>query len=163
MNFSAYLICITTFFLADVLIIYISTSAIYYYNYSYYYSNFNIKEKFIISTLSPQTSNIKTQSKSLVLIHWKRKLIMKTFQTAISPLLIVLCLCGLGVFEHHGQPRLYLTIFYILISWLIYIYIIIKVRLFLQRFTIMLPMSIVTSIVFAVLNIHLNLFYNKVW
>jgi len=87
---------------------------------------------------------------------------MKTFRTAISPLLIVLCLCGLGVFERRDRPRLRHTVLYILVLWLLIIYVIVAVQIFLRRFAIVLPMGVTTSVAFAVLYILCNLFHNKV-
>ncbi|EZA58582.1 hypothetical protein X777_14744 [Ooceraea biroi] len=87
---------------------------------------------------------------------------MKNIQTAISPLLILLCLCGFGVFEYpRGRSRFYSTIFYILIVWLLYTYIIIEVTTFLRRFNLELFVIIKTSITFAILTILLSLHYNK--
>ncbi|XP_011868451.1 PREDICTED: uncharacterized protein LOC105562319 [Vollenhovia emeryi] len=87
---------------------------------------------------------------------------MEKIRTAISPLLTVLCLCGFGVFEYpQNQPRFYLTIFYILISWLSYAYIVFKTKLFLQRNELDYPMFNHTNMVFAILYMLFNFYYNK--
>lgn len=89
---------------------------------------------------------------------------MKNIQEAISPLLFILCLCGFGMFEYpRGRPRLYFTVLYILISWLLYIYIIIQAKTFLGRFNMDLFLITKTSIIFAVLTVLLNLYFNKVY
>ncbi|CAL1676349.1 unnamed protein product [Lasius platythorax] len=87
---------------------------------------------------------------------------MKNVQAAISPLLIVLCLCGFGVFEYpQNQPKLYLSILYILISWLLHIYLIIETRIYCQTFKIDLDMSIETNIISGVLYMLLTFYYDK--
>ncbi|EZA58584.1 hypothetical protein X777_14746 [Ooceraea biroi] len=87
---------------------------------------------------------------------------MKNIQTAISPLLILLCLCGFGVFEYpRGRSRFYPTILYILVVWLLYIYIITEVTTFLRRFNIELFIITKTSITFTILTTLLSLHYNK--
>ncbi|XP_071631945.1 uncharacterized protein [Temnothorax longispinosus] len=87
---------------------------------------------------------------------------MKNIQMAISPLLTVLCLCGFGVFGYpQNQLRFCLTIFYILILWLSYIYIFFKTRIFLQRNKLEFPMFAYTNVVFAILYMLFNFYHNK--
>ncbi|CAL1676350.1 unnamed protein product [Lasius platythorax] len=90
---------------------------------------------------------------------------MKNIQAAIRPLSIVLCLCGVGVFEYpEGRPRLCLTILYILLSRLSYTYFIIRAMIFFNNFEIDLPMITTTYIMyisFAIAYILFSLYYNK--
>lgn len=86
---------------------------------------------------------------------------------AIFPLLIVLCLCGFDVFEYpQGQPRLLFSIFYILISWSLHIYLIIKAKIFCQTvklFKFDLPIQVIANMIIGMLNVVLTLYYDKVW
>jgi len=88
---------------------------------------------------------------------------MKNIQMAISPLSIVLCLCGFGVFEYpQKQPRFCFTIFYILISWLSYAYIAFEMKIFLERYELNFPMIVQTNMVLAITYMLSNFYYNKV-
>lgn len=88
---------------------------------------------------------------------------MKSIESAISPLIFVLCLCRLCVFEYpQSRPRLYLTIFYILTSWLLYIYIVMRTKMFIEKFTITLPPIAYFSTVAASIFMLLNMCYHKV-
>lgn len=51
------------------------------------------------------------------------KIMTKTIQAALSPLLIVSSFCGLGFFEYpFGRSRPYFTYSYFLITWSLYTY-----------------------------------------
>ncbi|KYN28867.1 hypothetical protein ALC57_01831 [Trachymyrmex cornetzi] len=83
-------------------------------------------------------------------------------KTAISPLSVVLCLCGFGVFEYpQNQPRFCLTIFYILISWLSYAYIAFQMAIFLRKNELTYTTFHYTNMVFAILYMLSNFYYNK--
>jgi hypothetical protein len=88
---------------------------------------------------------------------------MRNVQAAMFPLLTVLCLCGFGIFEYpRGRPRLYPSILYILITWLLYVYIIIEMRLLLKRFDIEIFLIIKTSIIFVIVTTFFSFHYDKV-
>lgn len=88
---------------------------------------------------------------------------MKNIQTAMFPLLFVLCLCGLGVFEYpKGRPRLYLTILYALASWVVHVYIIMQIDMFVNKFMISMPMVLKVTITFGAAYTLLGLYHNKV-
>ncbi|KYM95500.1 hypothetical protein ALC62_13930 [Cyphomyrmex costatus] len=83
-------------------------------------------------------------------------------KTAISPLSVVLCLCGFGVFEYpQNQPRFCVTIFYILISWLSYVYIAFRMMVFLRKNDLTFTMLHYSNMVFAILYMLSNFYYNK--
>ncbi|KAH0947039.1 Gr24 [Eciton burchellii] len=87
---------------------------------------------------------------------------MRNVQAAMFPLLTVLCLCGFGIFEYpRGRPRLYPSILYILITWLLYVYIIIEMRLLLKRFDIEIFLIIKTSIIFVIVTTFFSFHYDK--
>lgn len=83
-------------------------------------------------------SAMNTTSKSP---NWTRKeIIMKNIERALFPLLFLMCVCGLCVFEYpKGRPRLYLTILYALGSYVLYIYFVLKANVFVPKFAIKLP------------------------
>lgn len=88
---------------------------------------------------------------------------MKNIQTAISPLLTVLCICGYGVFEYpQNQLRFCLTIFYVLVSWMPYVYIVFKMKIVLDKLKLGYPIFAYTNMFFAVLYMLSNMYYNKV-
>ncbi|XP_018337027.1 PREDICTED: uncharacterized protein LOC108745387 [Trachymyrmex septentrionalis] len=87
---------------------------------------------------------------------------MKDIQTAISPLLVVLCSCGFGVFEYpQNQPRFCLTIFYVLMSWLSYAYIAFKMAIFLRKNELTYTTIHYTNMIFAILYMLSNFYYYK--
>ncbi|KAL6422637.1 hypothetical protein ACFW04_010697 [Cataglyphis niger] len=88
---------------------------------------------------------------------------IQNVRAALSPLLIILCLCGTGVFEYpQGQPRLYFSIFFNFISWLFNIFLIIKAKIFCQAYLKFdLPIAVPTNLTFGVLNLLLTIYYDK--
>jgi len=89
---------------------------------------------------------------------------MRNIQEAISPLLVLLSLCGFEVFEYpRGRPRLRLTILYVLVLWSFYIYVVIRTRLYFKEHGMNLLMITKTNIIFSITITLLNLYHNKVW
>lgn len=88
---------------------------------------------------------------------------MKSLQAAMFPLLFVLWLCGLGVFEYPwGRSRLHLSILYVLVMWVLYIYIILWIDMFIKEFAVFLPKVFKINMTFAAIYMLLNLYYYKV-
>lgn len=87
---------------------------------------------------------------------------MTNIRTALFPLLFLLCLCGFGVFEYQGQPRLRLTVLYILAMWLLHVYVMVKTKRLLDTFTLDFPLIMKVSVVFTVMYMLIILYYYKV-
>lgn len=91
------------------------------------------------------------------------KIIMKNIETSVFPLLFVLCVCGLYVFEYpQGRPRLYFTILYILTSWLLYIYIFVKTKMFINKFFVNFPPVLYFITIVAFMFMLFNIYYHEV-
>ncbi|KAH0947028.1 Gr23 [Eciton burchellii] len=87
---------------------------------------------------------------------------MRNIQEAISPLLVLLSLCGFEVFEYpRGRLRLRLTILYVLVLWSLYIYVVIRIRLYFKEHGMNLLMITKTNIIFSITITLLNLYHNK--
>lgn len=93
-------------------------------------------------------------------------MVIKNVEVATFPLLIVLCLFGFEIFEYpQGQPRILFSIFYILISWSLHVYLIIKAKIFcrtVKLFKYDLPLQVIANITIGILNVLLTLCYDQV-
>lgn len=90
------------------------------------------------------------------------EIIMKNIKTAIFPFLLAMCMHGLSVFEYRGQPRLYLTILYILASWLLYIYTIVQTEIFFTKFNFHYPLIMYFIVIVALAVVLITIYYHKV-
>jgi len=94
----------------------------------------------------------------------------KTIQVALSPLLIVGAICGLGFFEYPlGRPRPYLTCLYFLIAWSSYMYLYYYILIYSNytimytyEYTYMLSWTNIIIIFSAILSMFVSLFRFKV-
>lgn len=89
----------------------------------------------------------------------------KTIQVALSPLLIVGAIYGLGFFEYPlGRPRPYLTCLYFLIAWSSYMYLYYYLLIYSNyiMYTYMLAWTNIIIIFSAFLSMFVSLFRFKV-
>ncbi|KAL0108311.1 hypothetical protein PUN28_015092 [Cardiocondyla obscurior] len=92
---------------------------------------------------------------------------MKNIQAALLPLTITMFLCGFAVFPfHYSQSclKFYINncyVFYILISWLVFVCIVLKTRTFLLNHQLDFPTIIFPAIFFAMLSLPISIYFNK--